>query len=61
MPLRLLRPRYPSVTDTAGYFHIQVAHRRHAIELARGAIAAWRLHKSNSTQAVIALSASLDR
>jgi hypothetical protein len=38
--LRLLRPRYPSVTDTAGYFHIQAAHLRHAIELALGAIAA---------------------
>ncbi|MDB5713041.1 MAG: hypothetical protein JWO15_438 [Sphingomonadales bacterium] len=39
-PLRLLRPRYPSVAGTAGYFYLQATHRRHAIELALGAIAA---------------------
>jgi len=37
--MKLLKPPYPSVTDSSTYFHIQSAHRRHAIDLGLGAIA----------------------
>jgi hypothetical protein len=37
--VKLFRPPYPDLVDTAGYFWIQAGHRRTAIDLALGAIA----------------------